>query len=267
MPIELSTPIAIISQDEFHAIDRAMMRHAFDIHNQFGRLLDEAIYKTELTDRCLAQGFTVQREVLIRVRHQGFSKDYFIDLLLNGSTIIEAKTARVLTEANRGQGLNYLLLAGTHHGSLVNFRPTRVKREFLSTTLTHEERTLFTTTGTRWPADDDHTRLRDQTINFAADVGLGLDIHLYREGITTLIGHANRHLVPVLSGSKQVGHHEMHLLREDVGLTITALTDLADCRMHLQRLLAITSLASIAWVNLNLHSIHFGHLTRQNHGG
>lgn len=162
MPIELSIPIEVISQDAFHAIDRVMMRQGFDIHNQFGRLLDESIYKAELTDRCIARGFTVQREVLIRVRHQVFAKDYFIDILLCGSTIIEAKTARVLTEAHHGQGLNYLLLAGAQHGSLVNFRPVSVQREFLSTQLTLEKRQQFTTSEIRWPADDDHTRLRDR---------------------------------------------------------------------------------------------------------
>ena len=265
MPIELSTPIEVISQDDFHAIDHVMMRYAFDIHNQFGRLLDESIYKTELTDRCTAHGFTVQREILIRVRHQIFVKDYFLDLLLCGSTIIEAKTVQVLTEANRGQGLNYLLLAGTHHGSLVNFRPASVKREFLSTQLTLQKRRQFTTTETHWPADDNHARLRDQTISLAADAGLGLDVQLYREGIAALIGQANRRLVPVLSGSKTIGNHEMYLLREDTGLAVTALSDLADYRLHLQRLLSTTSLAAIAWVNMRLGSIHFEELRRHNH--
>ena len=43
------------------------MRVAFDVHNEFGRLLDEELYKRELAIRCLAMGIKpVEREVRIR---------------------------------------------------------------------------------------------------------------------------------------------------------------------------------------------------------
>lgn len=79
MPIELSTPIHRVSQDEYHAIDRRALGLAFDIHNEFGRLMDEVVYKTELATRCLAAGMKVVREARARVTHGGFLKDYFID--------------------------------------------------------------------------------------------------------------------------------------------------------------------------------------------
>jgi hypothetical protein len=69
VPIELSIPIRVISQDAFHAIDHVMLGHAFAVHNEYGRLRDEAFYKAELAHRCLREGLTVSREVLIRVRH------------------------------------------------------------------------------------------------------------------------------------------------------------------------------------------------------
>src|SRR5438128_1217634 len=108
MPIHLSTAINAISQDQFHAIDRVVFGHAIDIHNQFGRLLDEAVYKSELAQRCSQSGLLTAREVVIRVHHGVFSKDFFIDLLIGSSTVIEAKTVAELTDGHRAQGINYL---------------------------------------------------------------------------------------------------------------------------------------------------------------
>ena len=47
VPIELSMPIRVVSQEAFHAIDKVMLGHAFAVHNEFGRLLDEAFYRRQ----------------------------------------------------------------------------------------------------------------------------------------------------------------------------------------------------------------------------
>lgn len=261
MPIEPSIPIRCISKDEFHEIDQRMLGHAFAIHNQFGRLLDEIAYKKELADRCSRDGMIARREVAIHVRHKSFLKDYFIDLLLCDSTIIEAKTAKETLAAHRGQGVNYLLLAGTKHGSLVNFRPSRVARHFLSTRLTHDIRRTFETAESNWPSDDVHASLREAVIEFGRDIGLGLDLPLYRDAIAHLM-QSPRGLVPLKHEGSLVGHHEMSLLREDIGIAVTALNETDDFRIHLHRLLALTPLSGIAWINLTLGEIRFEYLNQ-----
>jgi hypothetical protein len=71
MPIEVATTIHPFDQEAFHAMDRRIMREAFDIHNDFGRLLDEDLYKFELAARCAALGILpAEREVQIRVTHK-----------------------------------------------------------------------------------------------------------------------------------------------------------------------------------------------------
>jgi GxxExxY protein len=269
MPIELSTPIRVVTQDEYHAIDRVMLGHAFGIHNEYGRLLDEKFYKAELARRCSGVGLAVAREVLIRVRHGQFSKDYFIDLLLDGSTIIEGKCAQTITPAHRGQTLNYLLLSGTHHGSLVNFRPFRVKREFVSTQLTHDIRQRFTLNRHHWPDDAAHQKLLDVAGAFCADVGLGLDLTLYRQAFTTLMGGPSLEPQPVaIFGGERVVHEQaMYMVTADVGLAVTAMPSLDDTRRHLQRLLNNTRLQGIAWINLPLNELRLEFLSRQNHQG
>lgn len=262
MPILPSLPITAIAQADFHRIDKQMLSHAFAIHNQFGRLLDEAIYKQELADRCTADGLEAHREVRIRVEHGSFVKDYFIDLLLCGSTIVEAKTVKELLATHHGQGINYLLLAGTHHGSLVNFRPNRVDRKFLSTTLTHESRQQFTISADGWPEDDRHHKLRDAVNTFYADVGIGLDLPLYREAFAHL-AQCPRQLVPILSGPKTIGYQELTMVSEDTALAVTALDEMDDYQRHLQRLLANTALSGISWINLRLGHIQLQHLKKK----
>jgi len=262
MPILSAQPITAVSQEDFHQIDKRMLGHAFAIHNQFGRLLDEAIYKQELADRCTADGLIAQREVRIRVEHGPFVKDYFIDLLLCGSTIVEAKTVKELLATHHGQGINYLLLAGTHHGSLINFRPSRVDRKFLSTSLTHEDRRRFEFADDGWPDDEPHQRVRDSVNAFCADVGLGLDLPLYREAFTHL-AHCPRQLVPILSGMKTIGHQELMMVAEDTALAVTALEDLSDYRLHLRRLVSNINLSAISWINLRLGRIQLQQIKKK----
>lgn len=220
MPIELSIPIRAVTQDEFHAIDRVMLGHAFMIHNEYGNLLNERFYATELAARCSRSGIPLDREVLIRVRYAHFFKDYFIDLLLDGSTIVEVKCTQTLTPGHRGQTFNYLLLSETQHGSLVNFRPLKVRREFVSTHLNHDLRRRFTVTRRHWPEDAVHQRLFEVAHAFCADIGLGLDLPLYRQAFLTLTGvpSTDRQCVEILSGERVVHQHEMHLVAKKRGI-------------------------------------------------
>ena len=124
MPIEVSTEIRACDQEEFHALDRRIMGVVFAVHNEFGRLLDEDLYKCEIAARCVAMGIQpVEREVWIRVSHQSFTKDYYLDLLFCSGLMLEGKAAERLVAAHRSQSLNYLFLAGLKHGRLVIFGP------------------------------------------------------------------------------------------------------------------------------------------------
>jgi len=136
-----------------------------------------------------------------------------------------------------------------------------MKRYFLSTRLTHELRRQFKTIEAGWPKDEDHARLRDCVMELVRDIGLGLDLPLYREAIAHLT-NSPRQLVPLKSDTSNLGHHEMTLLNDEVGIAITALPEQDEFRTHLNRLLQITPLTGIAWINLKLGEIRFEHLKR-----
>ena len=54
MPITSSVPIKQFDQPSFHAVDEVVTGIAFDVHNEFGRYLDERLYQTELDERFAA---------------------------------------------------------------------------------------------------------------------------------------------------------------------------------------------------------------------
>lgn len=56
MPINCRFDTEIMSRDQFHEVDHIVMRHAFDIQNELGRLCNESIYQAELIHRCSSCG-------------------------------------------------------------------------------------------------------------------------------------------------------------------------------------------------------------------
>jgi len=161
MPFAISIPVAPISQNEFFALDHRMMAMAFAIHNEVGRFCDENVYRDELANRCKEAGLVAHREVHIKATHNGFQKDYFIDLLINHGAVYELKATESLTSNHHRQIISYLLMAELTHGKLVNFREPSVQQRFCSTTLCHDDRKKFachiTTLDT--PAQPYHTHL------------------------------------------------------------------------------------------------------------
>jgi len=268
MPIKVATAIEPCDQETFHALDRRILRQVFDIHNEFGRLLDEDLYKAELAARCAAIGILpVEREVQIRVTHESFVKDYFMDMLFCHGFMLEAKAVEQLVAIHRGQSLNYLLLAGLKHGSLVNFRTERVQHEFVSTSLTTEERRRFRVVDRDWVETDAPSRLlKLKAIELLQDWGAFLDVSLYREALVHFLGgpiNVSR-AVEIYSGPRPLGAQNLNLLNEYTGFAITSKArDVGAIRDHLDRLLHHTRLRAVQWINLNRHVVEFTTLSKR----
>jgi GxxExxY protein len=268
MPIEVKSEIIVLDQPEFYTLNPGVLRVAFDVHNEFGRFLDEALYKNEIAARWEAAGLgTVQREVQINLINESFRKTYFMDLLFNNALMLEAKAAESLTGAHRAQGLNYMFLAGLKHALLANFRPERVEHEFLSTSLTQEERRRFKPVDAGWQAVNDESRLfRERLLALISDWGAFLESSLYREAMTHFFGGAASCVRPVAvySGDRLIGSQAVHFLTDDTAFAITSMTrNLAAMAEHQTRFLRHTPLKYMQWANLNRHDIEFRTLTRQ----
>ncbi|HEU0038594.1 MAG TPA: GxxExxY protein [Verrucomicrobiae bacterium] len=267
MSIEVATEIRVLGQEEFHALDRKLMAVVFDVHNEFGRFLDEALYKREIAARWLdARLGTAEREVRITVTYASFRKDYSMDLLFNHGLMLEAKVAEAIVAAHRTQGLNYLFLTGMQHARLVNLRPERVEHEFLSTRLTAERRRQFAVVDAGWRAvNDESTWLREKVVSLLSEWGTFLEVALYRDAVTHFLGGSERVVqsVPVRSRGRWLGEQLVHLLTDDTAFAFTAITsDRSSMEDHQIRFLKHTPLCFVQWVNFNRHQIEFTTLAR-----
>jgi GxxExxY protein len=261
MPIECEIEIEAVDQDEFHQLDKSVMRHAFDIHNSMGRFCDERIYQNELATRCQSSGFESAREVEIRLTHGSFSKSYFADLLINRSVIYELKAAETLAPAHENQLINYLLLTDTRHGKILNLRSPSVQSRFVSTTMTRQDRMKYRLNATAWANNNIAANdLRNHLLGIIEDWGVCLDLNAYREALLHVTSGPDSGLLPVAihSPDRIIGFQKMCLLTPDTAWHLTALkSSRAPHEKHVLRLLSHTRLKRLHWINLNQNEIHF----------
>jgi GxxExxY protein len=266
MPIHTAVPIRVFDQEAYHKIDWRVRGIAFDIHNEFGRYLDERLYQKELTRRCRDSGLRVDPEMQITVALADFHKDYFVDHLVEQGVILETKAVSTLTLPHKGQLLNYLFLCELHHGTLLNFRTERVQHEFVSTRLTSASRRQYEIDLSAWqPLSSACHGLQEVLHRLLTEWGAFLDPILYRDACTHFLGGETRVIrnIPVQSEAELIGTQEMHMLTEDIAFSVTASTHRPDSVLeHQRRFLAHTPLRAIQWINLNHHKIELRTITK-----
>lgn len=255
MPIQTAVPIRVFDQKNFHQVDQRVTGLAFDIHNEFGRYLDEHLYQNELTRRCQILGFAVAPEMQIQAIFGDFSKSYFVDHLIDGGVIVEEKAVTALSSSHKGQVLNYLFLCGLHHATLLNFHSERVQHEFVSTRLTIAERRRYELVSYSWRSLSPQCRpLRDLLHQLLAEWGAYLDPILYREALTHFLGGEERVVreIRVSSEGVFIGVQRMHMPAADIAFSVTASTHHPTAVLeHQRRFLRHTSLRTIQWINFN----------------
>lgn len=254
MPIHINANVCRFDEEVFGKIAYEVMRSVFDLHNEFGRFFDEKIYKRELQRRHAS----IQLEVPIEVRFESFSKLYFLDVLVDGGAAFEFKTVEALVGCHRSQLLHYLLMTELSHGKLVNLRSEQVQHEFVNTTLRLSDRTQFEVSTNCW-AEIGNTLIQDWFVAFLRDIGIGLDIGLYEEALTHLLGGEEQVLqeVTVVSHNTNLGMQKFRLTAPNVALKVTALNRPDLFETHAQRLLEHTTLEALQWINITQKQVCF----------
>jgi len=247
-----------MTKDEYHYLDREVMGIIFSIQNELGRLFDEKIYQKAIGNRCLEAGMEVETEVPVQVEYQGFSKRYFIDLIVNRRIVYELKTAMFLVSRHRCQTMNYLFLTGFQYGKLVSMRPSSVKSEFITTSLTREDRKRFKVDQDDWEdIDQDSVWLREFIISLLSDWGMFLDISLYREAVAFFRGGEPAFMaeVEIINKGTILGTQKINLLNPDIAVHLSSVKSIRSYKDHLQRFLENTTLKAIQWINLKGHQL------------
>ena len=83
----------------------------------------ESVYEKALEWELLDAGFSVKRQVRIPVFYRGvdLGKDFFADLVVDDSVIVELKAVSNISKAHEKQIESYLKCTGVQDGLLVNF--------------------------------------------------------------------------------------------------------------------------------------------------
>ena len=195
----------------------------------------------------------------MEVSFDSFRKTYFMDLLVAGA-IFELKTVEMIAPRHRAQLLNYLLLTDAAHGKIVNMRPQRIQHEFVNTSLNRTDRIVFSIDDRDW-RECGGGRIKAWMTDLLRDLGIGLDLNLYRDAILHFCSPASSiSQVGIYgAGGHILGTQEQHLLNPETALRLSAL-DPDDCpyfEHHLRRFLAHTALNAIQWINITRSLVSF----------
>lgn len=265
MPILRSLSQRSISDQDFQAIDRVVMNHAYDIQNKFGRLFDERIYENELAGRLRLDGYDVHTQAPVTVSHGSFSKTYYLDLIVN-HMLYELKVVAHRLPEHKAQCLQYAMLQDVRLVKLLNFGEEKVKGDLDQNTLTEVERhrPVLRNSGLRL-LDEHCERLVSHLKSLLADWGTHLSSRLYSEALVHHMGGEENCLqrVEVQSDGQWLGTHLVQMHGPQSAFLLTALTSRqAHYQRQLESVFHRIPVRCLQWINLNHARVEITTLTK-----
>ncbi len=111
------------SRDELNAISGKIIECAITVHKELGPGMLEGAYQVCLIHELVKAGFGIDAEVVLPIHYQGLrlNAGYRIDLLVDGSVIVELKAIERVLPVHEAQLLSYLRMSGLKLGLLINF--------------------------------------------------------------------------------------------------------------------------------------------------
>ena len=109
--------------DKLESIARISVDCGFRLHKDLGPGLLESVYEVLLAESLKEQGLTVARQVQVPIEYKGVVIDnaFRVDLLVEGSLLIELKSTEKHAPVHAKQLLTYLRLMHLPLGLLMNF--------------------------------------------------------------------------------------------------------------------------------------------------
>jgi GxxExxY protein len=95
---------------------------AYDVYNQLGFGFMEKVYENAMMIKLPQKGLEVVQQAPINVYFEdNLVGEYFADILVNSTVILEFKAVSALSKAHEVQLVNYLKATGMKVGLLINF--------------------------------------------------------------------------------------------------------------------------------------------------
>jgi GxxExxY protein len=106
-----------------------ILKAVYKVHSHLGPGLLESAYETCLHHELINNGFTVQRQLALPLIYDEVHLDagYRIDLLVEGSLVIEVKSVESIHPIHLAQVITYLKLSSNKLGYLLNFNVRSMK--------------------------------------------------------------------------------------------------------------------------------------------
>ena len=105
---------------------------AMTVLNELGHGLREKTYERALCVEFNIQKIVFDQQKIYPVYYKNIKVDEFIpDLLVENKVIVDLKTIENITDEHRGQILNYLRIAKSQVGLLINFKHPKLEWERL----------------------------------------------------------------------------------------------------------------------------------------
>ncbi len=110
----------------------AIVGCAFEVLRELGHGLHEKPYENALVVEFGLKGVTCRQQERFPVRYKGTQVgEYVPDLLAGDAVIVETKVIDRITDAERGQVLNYLRITQFRVGLILNFKHPKLEWERL----------------------------------------------------------------------------------------------------------------------------------------
>ena len=100
----------------------------FEVSNEMGAGFLESVYEKALMISLRIRGLKAERQVPVKVFYQEeVVGDFFADIIVEGTLIVELKVVKSLAPEHLAQGINYLKATGLNTALLVNFGNKKVE--------------------------------------------------------------------------------------------------------------------------------------------
>jgi GxxExxY protein len=120
-------------RDKLNDLTDRIIGAAVRVHRELEPGLLESAYEACITFELVDQGLSLERQKGLPLVYRGRTLDcgYRVDLLVEGSVVVEVKAVERVERVHRAQVLSYLKLSGCKVGLLINFNVKLVVKDGL----------------------------------------------------------------------------------------------------------------------------------------
>ena len=115
-------------------LSKSILKVFYEVYNELGFGFLEKVYQNAMYFELKECGFKVEAQKQIKVYYKSeLVGEFFADLLINNTIILELKAFETLNKAHSAQTLNYLKATNIEVGLLLNFGEKPQVKRFIYT--------------------------------------------------------------------------------------------------------------------------------------